>query len=82
MLAARRARANSLVACHRQRCSLRGSRIRASCESLRSARGDVVSKQDQSEGVEWPTDASATCRAVRLGTAPATGLARICDPAT
>eukprot|EP00959_Pyramimonas_sp_CCMP1952_P345042 7226391-Pyramimonas_sp.AAC.1 len=61
MLAARSARAiSSIVACHHWRCRLRSPRARVSCESLRSARSDVVaSKRVQFEGVGVPAAASA-----------------------
>eukprot|EP00959_Pyramimonas_sp_CCMP1952_P409455 8581098-Pyramimonas_sp.AAC.1 len=60
MLAARSARAvSSLVTCHRGRCSLRSSRMRVSCKSLRSGRKEVVtSKRVQSVGVGLPAAAT------------------------
>eukprot|EP00959_Pyramimonas_sp_CCMP1952_P024931 523333-Pyramimonas_sp.AAC.1 len=51
---------SSSVMRHHQRRSLRSSRMRVSCESLRSARKEVVtSKRVPSEGVGLPAAASA-----------------------
>eukprot|EP00959_Pyramimonas_sp_CCMP1952_P074452 1555696-Pyramimonas_sp.AAC.1 len=55
---------------------MRSSRMRFSCESLRSARKEVVtSKRVQPEGVGLPAAASAPRGAARRGSAPDAGLA-------